>query len=203
MLDKWWCCPIQWRSNTVDRDLHKTINVFLPVHILWVGSASGYCLWVFFPKIDKGVVEEHKRTRGTDWQMCHQVGWLVMIAHFKWCWFFFKVLLEEGADIEWSNGRRVDCVLCSYIYNIVPYCGLALFISFRTTVDDIEWSDSRRVDCVLCSYIYNIVPYCGLALFISFRTTVDDIEWSNGRMVDCVLCSYIYNMIPYCMLYIV
>ncbi len=55
----------------------------------------------------------------------------------------FKTIV---VDIEWSDGRRVHCVLCQMHSpcNIILQVDI-VHLSFKTTVVDIEWSDSRRV----------------------------------------------------------
>ncbi len=57
--------------------------------------------------------------------------------------------------IEWSDSRRVDCVLCIYLPHDIMMQASIVYLSLKTAVDGIEWLDSRRVDCILFTTIYH------------------------------------------------
>ncbi len=100
-------------------------------------------------------------------------------------WYSFFLSIKTIVDnIEWSDCRRFDCVLCRCISNLISDCRLAnKYLSFKTTVGDIKWSDSGRIDSVDCIHQnnYDIISQAG-KVYLSFKTTVDDIEQSACRI---------------------
>ena len=57
-----------------------------------------------------------------------------------------KVYLSFKTKLMILNGQIVGRLT---LHQMISYCRLADYLSFKTTVGGIEWSDSRRVDRVL------------------------------------------------------
>ena len=95
----------------------------------------------------------------------------------------FKTTVD---DIEWSNSRRVDYVLCSVLTQWFHITGWQSLSIITTQVMILS---SQTVGGLILNFVFptciQMLSYCRVSYScLPFKSIMDDIEWSDSRRVE-------------------